>query len=82
MTLRQGDNLDKYGIVLLFATSIGIVGQLRYVKQRLKNFYNYNTKSPCRVPALLPILPPTILIAAVSLREYTYEQFILIRTVH
>ncbi|KAH8748345.1 hypothetical protein BGZ57DRAFT_739465, partial [Hyaloscypha finlandica] len=32
-------HLDEYGIVLLFATGIGIAGQLPYVKQLLENFH-------------------------------------------
>jgi len=60
-------HLDEYGTVLLFATDIGIAGQL------LEDFNIYNAKSPCSVPVLRLILPPTMLAAAVSLRGYTYE---------
>jgi NAD(P)H-flavin reductase len=38
-------HLDKYGTVLLFATGIGIAGQLPYMRELLENFYNYNAKA-------------------------------------
>ncbi|KAN0103431.1 hypothetical protein V8E51_011744, partial [Hyaloscypha variabilis] len=38
-------HLDEYGTVLLFATGIGIAGQLPYVKQLLENFHNYDAKA-------------------------------------
>lgn len=38
-------HLDEYGTVLLFATGIGIAGQLPYVRQLLENFHNYDAKA-------------------------------------
>lgn len=38
-------HLDEYGTVLLFATGIGIAGQLPYVKQLLENFHNHDAKA-------------------------------------
>jgi len=38
-------HLDECGTVLLFATGIGIAGQLPYVKQLLENFHNYDAKA-------------------------------------
>jgi hypothetical protein len=38
-------HLDEYGTVLLFATGIGIAGQLPYMRQLLGNFHKYNAKA-------------------------------------
>lgn len=38
-------HLDDYGTVLLFATGIGIAGQLLYVRQLLENFHNHDAKA-------------------------------------
>ena len=38
-------HLDEYGTVLLFATDIGIAGQLPYMRQLLENFHNYDAKA-------------------------------------
>ncbi|CZR58393.1 uncharacterized protein PAC_08285 [Phialocephala subalpina] len=38
-------HLDEYGTVLLFATGIGIAGQLPYMRQLLENFHNYDAKA-------------------------------------
>jgi NAD(P)H-flavin reductase len=40
--------LETYGTVLLFATGIRIAGQLPYVTQLLKGYYNYEVKG-CRI---------------------------------
>lgn len=37
--------LDLYGTVLLFATGIGIAGQLSYVSQLLRDYQSYETKT-------------------------------------
>jgi NAD(P)H-flavin reductase len=36
--------LELYGIVLLFATGIGIASQLLYITQLLEGYYNYEVK--------------------------------------
>src|SRR5438034_115156 len=38
-------NLGSYGTVLLFATGIGIAGQLPYVKQLLEGYHNCKVKT-------------------------------------
>ena len=38
-------NLDSYGTVLLFATGIGIAGQLAYVVQLLSGYHNCEVKT-------------------------------------
>jgi hypothetical protein len=38
-------HLDEYGTVLLFATGIGIAGQLPYMRQLLESFHNYDAKA-------------------------------------
>ena len=38
-------NLESYGTVLLFATDIGIAGQLPYVAQLLERYRNYEVKT-------------------------------------
>jgi predicted ferric reductase len=38
-------HVDQYGTVLLFATGIGIAGQLPYVRQLLEKFEQYNAKA-------------------------------------
>jgi hypothetical protein len=38
-------HLDDYGTVLLFATGIGIAGQLPYVRPLLENFHNFDAKA-------------------------------------
>ncbi|PVH68769.1 hypothetical protein DL98DRAFT_205439 [Cadophora sp. DSE1049] len=37
-------HLESYGTVLLFATGIGIAGQLPYVTQLLEGYHNYEVK--------------------------------------
>lgn len=37
--------LDEYGTVLLFATGIGIAGQLPYIKQFLQGFHDWDVKA-------------------------------------
>jgi NAD(P)H-flavin reductase len=41
----KGLNLDSYGTVLLFATGIGIAGQLPFVAQLLEGYHNYEVKT-------------------------------------
>jgi predicted ferric reductase len=41
----KGLNLDSYGTVLLFATGIGIAGQLSYVTQLLEGYCNCEVKT-------------------------------------
>jgi NAD(P)H-flavin reductase len=38
-------NLESYGTVLLFATGIGIAGQLPYVAQLLEGYHNCEVKT-------------------------------------
>jgi predicted ferric reductase len=38
-------SLESYGTVVLFATGIGIAGQLPYVKQLLEGYHNYEVKT-------------------------------------
>ncbi|RMJ04847.1 hypothetical protein CDV36_014480 [Fusarium kuroshium] len=38
-------NLDSYGTVLLFATGIGIAGQLPFVAQLLEGYHHYEVKT-------------------------------------
>ena len=42
---RNEFNLKSYGTVLLFATEIGIAGQLLYVTQLLEGYHNYKVKT-------------------------------------
>jgi NAD(P)H-flavin reductase len=37
--------LDQYGTVLLFATGIGIAGQLSYMKEQLQLYREWQTKT-------------------------------------
>ena len=42
---RKELNLESYGTVLLFATDIGIAGQIPYVAQLLEGYHNCKVKT-------------------------------------